>query len=242
MATLTRDEQSRRRPVSVLSGTHRQVDPSDAVRSTALFSPLPPVQSSGTGTGSPRERSGTWETAPPGRTPAAQVLPVLERIAAELGSLSRALSRALDELRRLRPLSPFEPAENGDRRVARIIRKVCDHFGITRAQLLVRRRRARDVWRRNVALHLAAEFTDLSLEELGTLFARTKTGVYYALRATRNRLDTEPTRCAEVRALEKRIRADLLRRPPKQKAGNRRAPGHQIEDHHHDDHQRAEYS
>lgn len=65
--------------------------------------------------------------------------------------------------------------------IAAIQRAVCDHYGISVIDMLSRRRRARTVLPRQLAMYIARHQTHHSLPEIGRMFDRDHTTVIWAI-------------------------------------------------------------
>jgi len=93
--------------------------------------------------------------------------------------------------------------------VSRIQELVCDHFSLTRDELLSTSRAARVSLPRQVAMHLAREHTEASLPAIGAAFGgRNHTTVMHALRRVDQRLASDADVQDAVRALTALLRAD----------------------------------
>ena len=93
--------------------------------------------------------------------------------------------------------------------VARIQDVVCEHFAITREELLSATRTARVAVPRQLAMHLVREHTEASLPAIGAAFGkRNHTTVLHALKRVEQRLRTDADTQDAVRALTAVLRAD----------------------------------
>lgn len=168
--------------------------------------------------------------------PTGKPVPPGADLADKLVEVASALARVVEELAlvawrlRMRPagLDSESGAASGDRaRVQGILDRVCVHYGVTPAQVFARSKLERFVWPRFVAVYLSSRLVGLSTTELGRIFSRDHGTIVHALRAARNRMETEPRLREEVNALEAEVLAHgHPKRPkPKEKTGSRQDPG-----------------
>lgn len=87
-----------------------------------------------------------------------------------------------------------------------IIRIVCDYYKLTQTELLGRKRPEYISFPRQVAMYLARELTDCSLQTIAAEFRRDHGTVMHACRAVRNRMDSNPVARAAIEAITKELR------------------------------------
>jgi chromosomal replication initiator protein len=93
--------------------------------------------------------------------------------------------------------------------VSRIQDAVCEHFSLTRDDLLSAGRAARIALPRQVAMYLCREHTEASLPSIGAAFGgRSHTTVLHAVKAIEQRLASDSATHDAVRALTARLGAD----------------------------------
>ena len=93
--------------------------------------------------------------------------------------------------------------------IERIQDTVCEHFGLSRAELLSGSRAARIAWPRQVAMFLAREHTEASLPAIGAAFGgRNHTTVMHAVKRTEQRMAAEEEAYDAIEAVTTRLRAD----------------------------------
>ena len=96
---------------------------------------------------------------------------------------------------------------NGYAMVEKVIHEVCACYGLNRRQLLANGRLPRIAWARQIAMSLAYEESDLSQQEVGRVFHRTKGTVSYAWACVRERIEAYgKTDGARVNQLREMIR------------------------------------
>jgi chromosomal replication initiator protein len=94
------------------------------------------------------------------------------------------------------------------RSIAEIQAAACEHFGLSREELLSSARTSRIAWPRQVAMYLARELTGESLPAIGRQFGgRDHTTVMHACRRTSQRIDADATAREAVENLFKRLRS-----------------------------------
>ena len=99
---------------------------------------------------------------------------------------------AREVLDRLYPCTEAREAD-GSERVAQIQQRACEHFGLSREELLSSARTSRIAWPRQVAMYLARELTSESLPAIGRYFGgRDHTTVLHACRRTSLRITDDP--------------------------------------------------
>lgn len=86
-----------------------------------------------------------------------------------------------------------------------IITMVEHNFGVSREDLTSKSRRGVIVWARQVAMYLARQHTQLSLEGIGKVFGRDHATVCHAFQKVKDIAADHPTRRYEVEYLEKKI-------------------------------------
>lgn len=90
-----------------------------------------------------------------------------------------------------------------------ILDATCEHFSLTREELLSSSRSQRVVWPRQLAMYLAREHTDASLPAIGGAFGRRNhTTVMHACRRAAERAADDPEAAEVVRALSERLHTD----------------------------------
>lgn len=94
--------------------------------------------------------------------------------------------------------------------VALCMAVACDHFGLTRLEILSRRREPRLLWPRHAAIWLASRCTVASLPEIGRHFDRDHTTVYHAVSVVERRRTAEPEIREELDALTLAAAASCL--------------------------------
>ncbi len=93
--------------------------------------------------------------------------------------------------------------------IERIQDSVCEHFGLTRDELLSGSRAARIAWPRQLAMYLAREHTEASLPAIGAAFGgRNHTTVMHAVKRAEHRMGAEPEAYDAIQAVTARLRAD----------------------------------
>ena len=93
--------------------------------------------------------------------------------------------------------------------IERIQDAVCEHFALTRDELLSGSRAARVAWPRQLAMYLAREHTEASLPAIGAAFAgRNHTTVMHAVKRTEERMSADGDAYDAVQAVTTRLRAD----------------------------------
>ncbi|MBI5770877.1 MAG: hypothetical protein HZA93_24075 [Verrucomicrobia bacterium] len=93
--------------------------------------------------------------------------------------------------------------------LALIMDRVAARYGFRRPNLIAHRREAPIALARHVAMQLARELTDHSIETIGHAFARHHGTICHATAATLARADTEPAFRAELDQLRREIYAEL---------------------------------
>jgi chromosomal replication initiator protein len=97
-------------------------------------------------------------------------------------------------------------AANRTPSVERIQDATCEHFGLTREQLVSRSRAERVAWARQTAMYLSRELTDLSLPQIAREFGgRDHTTVLHACRRVTTALSSTPAAFRDVEALTHRL-------------------------------------
>jgi chromosomal replication initiator protein len=146
---------------------------------------------------------------------------LLDNVRALEGALIRVVAYASLTRRRLTPdladevlanLYPSGPRP-GTRPPAPTIEQiqdaVCDHFSLTREELLSTSRAAKVAWPRQVAMYLAREHTEASLPAIGAAFAgRNHTTVMHAVKRTEERMSADGDAYDAIQAVTTRLRAD----------------------------------
>jgi chromosomal replication initiator protein len=146
---------------------------------------------------------------------------VIAAIAATVKSGGRALAAALHRLHARFLFDGVAPTADGARedaaafaetirpppRIEEIQRVVARHFRIDRIDLLARRRTAKVVWPRQIAMYLAKMLTLRSLPEIGRRFGRDHTTVLYAVRKVAALIETDPAVASERDAITAELRA-----------------------------------
>ena len=90
--------------------------------------------------------------------------------------------------------------------VARVQEEVCEHFGLSRDELLGTGREPRVSWPRQIAMYLARELTEETLPAIGRQFGgRKHTTVLYACKKTGERLPADPEALEAVQSLTLRL-------------------------------------
>jgi len=90
-----------------------------------------------------------------------------------------------------------------------VLDATCEHFSLTRDELLSASRSPRVVWPRQLAMYLAREHTGASLPAIGGAFGgRNHTTVIHACRRAAERAANDPEAADIVRALSERLHAD----------------------------------
>jgi chromosomal replication initiator protein len=99
-------------------------------------------------------------------------------------------------------------ARNGSPSVERIVGEVCQHYELSRAEIVSRRRMTRVALPRQLAMYLCRQYTDVPLEQIGAeLGGRDHSTVLHALSAIERRLQTDAELRRAVSALRARLRA-----------------------------------
>ena len=84
---------------------------------------------------------------------------------------------------------------------------VAAHFSLTRAELVSPSRAARVSWPRQLAIHLARELTDASLQAIGEAFGGRNHGtVLHACKRVGERAAADDNIFSELRSLAERVR------------------------------------
>ena len=90
--------------------------------------------------------------------------------------------------------------------IERVQELTCEAFSLSREELLSSGRSGRVAWPRQVAMYLAREHTGATLPAIGREFGgRNHTTVMYACRRAGERIASDPSAHAAVRALERRL-------------------------------------
>ena len=90
--------------------------------------------------------------------------------------------------------------------VERIQDATCEHFGLTREQLISRSRAERLAWPRQTAMYLSRELTELSLPQIAREFGgRDHTTVLHACRRVTDALSSTPDAFRDVETLTHRL-------------------------------------
>ena len=90
--------------------------------------------------------------------------------------------------------------------IERVQELTCEAFSVSRDELLSSGRSGRVAWPRQVAMYLAREHTGATLPAIGREFGgRNHTTVMYACRRAGERIASDPSAHAAVRALERRL-------------------------------------
>jgi chromosomal replication initiator protein len=135
----------------------------------------------------------------------------LIRVVAFASLTRRPLTAALaDEvLANLYPSSPRPGTRAAAPTIERIQDTVCEHFGLSRDELLSGSRASRIAWPRQLAMYLAREHTQASLPAIGAAFGgRNHTTVMHAVKRTEQRMGAEDDAYDAVQAVTTRLRAD----------------------------------
>jgi chromosomal replication initiator protein len=86
-----------------------------------------------------------------------------------------------------------------------IVALVEHNYGVSREDLLSKSRKSSVAWARQVAMHLARRFTDLSLQAIGNAFGRDHATACYAFDKVRETMDEQPSRKYEVEFLIEKL-------------------------------------
>jgi chromosomal replication initiator protein len=135
----------------------------------------------------------------------------LIRVVAYASLTRRPLTPALAEqvLAGLYPSAPRPGTRPQPPTIERIQDAVCEHFGLTRAELLSSSRAARISWPRQLAMYLAREHTEASLPAIGAAFGgRNHTTVMHAVRRTEQRMGVDGDAYAAIQTVTTRLRDD----------------------------------
>ena len=128
------------------------------------------------------------------------------------GSLTRrALTPDLaDEvLANLYPSTPRPGTRAQPPTIERIQAAVCEHFSLTREELLSGGRTARIAWPRQLAMYLSREHTEASLPAIGAAFGgRNHTTVMHAVKRTEQRMTADGDAYDAIQAVTARLRDD----------------------------------
>jgi chromosomal replication initiator protein len=107
-------------------------------------------------------------------------------------------------LNRLYPQQPTDPPRTSS--VAEIQRVACEHFGLSREELLSTTRSPRIAWPRQIAMYLARELTSESLPSIGRHFGgRDHTTVLHACRRASTRIATDESSRELIELLRRRL-------------------------------------
>ena len=135
----------------------------------------------------------------------------LIRVVAFASLTGRPLTAALAEevLADLYPSNP-QPGTRGPAPTIELIQQmVCEHYGLTREELLSSSRTARIAWPRQLAMYLSREHTEASLPAIGAAFGgRNHTTVMHAVRRAEQRMTAEADVYDDVQTVTTRLRAD----------------------------------
>jgi len=135
----------------------------------------------------------------------------LIRVVAYASLTRRRLTADLaDEvLQNLYPTSPRPGTKPQPPTIEAIQQAVCDHFDITRDELLSSSRTARIAWPRQLAMYLSREHTQASLPAIGAAFGgRNHTTVMHAVKRTEQRMTTDGDAYDAIQAVTTRLRDD----------------------------------
>jgi chromosomal replication initiator protein len=135
----------------------------------------------------------------------------LIRVVAYASLTRRALSADLaDEvLQNLYPSAPRPGTRPQSPTIERIQDTVCEHFSLTRDELLSASRAARIAWPRQLAMYLSREHTEASLPAIGAAFGgRNHTTVMHAVKRTEERMTADGDAYDAIQAVTTRLRAD----------------------------------
>lgn len=97
-----------------------------------------------------------------------------------------------------------KPVRNFDT-ACHIVGAVCNHFGVTLAQLESHARPERLVWPRFVAIGLLAKYTDWNHETIGDFVNKGRSNISTALKTFNDRLETDAKASEEVAQIEGRL-------------------------------------
>lgn len=100
------------------------------------------------------------------------------------------------------------------RSIAYIQERVAREYGLSRADLLCRRKQERVVRPRQLAMYLAARLTGQTSITIGTAFGRDRTSVTHAIRTVEIFLAEDPEWADEVTALGEALQRELGTRNP----------------------------
>ncbi|HEX8208166.1 MAG TPA: chromosomal replication initiator protein DnaA [Solirubrobacteraceae bacterium] len=93
--------------------------------------------------------------------------------------------------------------------IERIQDVVCEHFSLTREELLSGSRAARVSWPRQLAMYLSREHTEASLPAIGAAFGgRNHTTVMHAVKRTEERMTADGDAYDAIQAVTTQLRAD----------------------------------
>jgi chromosomal replication initiator protein len=135
----------------------------------------------------------------------------LIRVVAYASLTRRALTADLaDEvLANLYPSGPRPGTRPQAPTIERIQDTVCEHFSLTREELLSGSRAARVAWPRQLAMYLSREHTEASLPAIGAAFGgRNHTTVMHAVKRTEERMSADGDAYDAIQAVTTRLRAD----------------------------------
>ncbi|HEV3001146.1 MAG TPA: chromosomal replication initiator protein DnaA [Solirubrobacteraceae bacterium] len=135
----------------------------------------------------------------------------LIRVVAYASLTRRPLDAALaDEvLSNLYPSAPRPGTRPPAPTIERIQDAVCEHFGLTREELLSTSRATRVAWPRQLAMFLAREHTQASLPSIGAAFGgRNHTTVLHAVKRTEQRMAADRDAYDAAHAVIATLRAD----------------------------------
>ena len=116
---------------------------------------------------------------------------------------------AAEVLAGLYPSMPKPGTRQAAPTIERIQDAVCEHFSLSRDELLSTSRVVRIAWPRQLAMYLAREHTEASLPSIGAAFGgRNHTTVMHAVKRTEERMKADREAYDAVRDLTGRLRAD----------------------------------
>jgi chromosomal replication initiator protein len=114
-------------------------------------------------------------------------------------------------LRQLYPASRRDGPTPRTPTLEHVLETTCEHFALSRDELLSNSRSPRVVWPRQLAMYLAREHTGASLPAIGGAFGgRNHTTVMHACRRAAERAAGDPEAADMVRTLSERLNADRL--------------------------------
>jgi chromosomal replication initiator protein len=113
------------------------------------------------------------------------------------------LELATDVLEEIHPARPTDTPSIGEIQTA-----VASYYEISVEDLVSASRAARVAWPRQVAIHLARELTDASLQDIGAVFGgRNHATVLHACKRVSERVNNAPESSTELRELAQQLRS-----------------------------------